>query len=243
MSAADTITQVPVTENAADPTVSPPTDDAAASAPAADDACGSPDAQQRAAAILEVLAGLRGPSEAAAALGISVHHYYVLERKGLRGLVTACEVQPKGPRGPGLDQQVVSLQRELDACRQECLRQAALVRVTQRAVGLPALAATDAPSGAAQQRASGKRSGKASGQAPRAKPTKGNSSSAARRRRRPTVRALRAAQALREAGDRAEKNSSGTLARAGLKPRGAPAVQPTARGTVGSQKPGHDDPA
>lgn len=154
---------------------------------------GSAEASRRAAAILEVLAGVRGPSESAAALRISVNHYYLLERKALAGLVSACEPQPKGPRGPGLEQQLARLERELDQCRRECLRQAALVRATQRAVGLPLSPAVQSPSKA------GKRKGA------------GHAKNAATRRRRPTVRALRAAQMLRE-------NSSGDDALEALKP-------------------------
>jgi len=154
---------------------------------------GSEEASRRAAAILEVLAGVRGPSEAAAALRISVNHYYLLERKALAGLVSACEPQPKGPRGPGIEQQLARLERELDECRRECLRQAALVRATQRAVGLP-LSPPAQPQGKV-----GKRKGP------------GHAKGAAARRRRPTVRALRAAHTLRQ-------NSSGGDTLEELKP-------------------------
>ena len=137
----------------------------------------SPQANRRAAAILEVLAGLRTAAEAAAALGISVNHYYLLERKALAGLLSACEPQPKGPRGPGAEQKLAALQRELEECRRECLRQTALVRATQRAVGLPASAT------ARSSRSAAAKGGK----------KKGHS-----RKRRPAVRALRAANELRQ---------------------------------------------
>ena len=42
---------------------------------------------EEAAAVLEVLAGLRTPAQAAQALGLSVNYYYVLERKALAALV------------------------------------------------------------------------------------------------------------------------------------------------------------
>jgi transposase len=141
-------------------------------------------ANRRAALILEVLAGVRLPSEAAQALGVSVTHYYLLERKALGGLLTACEVQPKGRSGPTAQEQVKRLERELEQCRRACQRQAALVRATQRAVGLPATAATS----------------DTANKTSRKKKTSG-SSSGRRRRRRPAVRALRAAEAL-------ERNSS-----------------------------------
>lgn len=133
------------------------------------------EAKRRAAVVLEVLAGMRTPSEAASALGLSVSCYYLLERKALQGLLDGCQPQPKGAPGLGLERQLARLQKELDKSRQECLRQAALVRATQRAMGLPAVAKPAGPSKA--------NSGK------QGKKTK---------RRRPSVRAMRAAKTLRE---------------------------------------------
>ena len=133
------------------------------------------EAKRRAAIVLEVLAGMRTPREAAAALGLSVSCYYLLERKALQGLLDGCQPQPKGGPGPGLERQLAQLQKQLDKSRQECLRQASLVRATERAMGLPAVAKRVAPSKA--------NSGK------KGKKTK---------RRRPTIRAMRAAKALRE---------------------------------------------
>jgi len=154
----------------------------------------SAEANRRAAMILEVLAGERLPSAAAQALGISITHYYLLERRALEGLLAACQARPKGRSAPTAEQQRAKLERELEASRRQCQRQAALVRATQRAVGLPA--ATPAAVGTHSAR-----------QAQR--PTKGK-----RRRRRPTVRALRAAQAL-------QKNSSLSSAADGLQPLAA----------------------
>jgi transposase len=129
---------------------------------------------RRAAAVLEVLAGVRTPSEAAQALGLSVAYYYVLERKALAGLVAACEPPSKGPPRPSSEQQLTRLQRELEKCRQECLRQASLVRAAERAIGLSAVSPPP-------------RRGKAQPEGQKVK-----------RRRRPTVRALRAAETLRK---------------------------------------------
>jgi len=131
---------------------------------------------RRAAIVLEVLAGMRTPSEAASALGLSVNYYYVLERKALRGLLAACQTKPKGPPGPGLERQLAQTQKELTKCRQECLRQASLVRAAERAFGLPS---THKPS----------RPNKSSSE---------NGSPKPKRRRRPTVRAMRAAASLRK---------------------------------------------
>ena len=57
--------------------------------------------KRRAAIVLEVLAGMRTPSEAASVLGLSVSYYYLLERKALQGLLNGCLPQPKGAPGPG----------------------------------------------------------------------------------------------------------------------------------------------
>lgn len=131
---------------------------------------------RRAAAVLEVLAGVRTPSEAAQALGLSVNYYYVLERKALAGLLAACQPQPKGPPQPSGEQQLARLKRELEKCRQECLRQSALVRAAERAIGLSALLPPTR----------------------REKQGKSESPKPPRRRRRPTVRALRATKTLRK---------------------------------------------
>jgi hypothetical protein len=130
------------------------------------------EAQRRAAVILEVLAGVRSASQGAAALGISVNHYYLLERQALGGLVAACAPRPKGQR-PDAERQLRTLERLLERSRRECQRQAALVRATQRAVGLPA---TPPPAATASKLRRGK--------------------SPAPRRRRTSIRALRLARAL-----------------------------------------------
>jgi transposase InsO family protein len=97
----------------------------------------SGEAHRRAAVILEVLAGVRTAPEGAAALKISVNYYYVMERQALRGLVAGCEPRPKGQR-PNHERQLAALRQALERSQRACQRQAALVRVTQRAVGLPA---------------------------------------------------------------------------------------------------------
>ena len=124
------------------------------------------EAQRLAATILEVLAGVRAPTQAAEALSISLPRYYQLEVRALEGLVTALAPRPKGKQ-PTLENRVKVLEKELAAARRQCARQEALVRVTQRTLGL-SLAATAKP----------------------VRDAKG------RRQRRPTVRALKAARAL-----------------------------------------------
>ena len=131
----------------------------------------SREAKQRAAAILEVLAGARTPAAAAQALGESLARYYLLEEKALAGLLAACEPQP---RGPGVDygRRLAALEGDCQRWQRECARQQALVRAAQRTIGL----AAPAPSPA---RDKGKK----------------------RRSRRPVVRALQAAARLRSGED------------------------------------------
>src|SRR5207245_9304716 len=59
---------------------------------------GDEGAKRSAALILEVLAGLRTPSEASTALGVTTMRYYVLERRALEGMVQALQPRPKGKR-------------------------------------------------------------------------------------------------------------------------------------------------
>jgi hypothetical protein len=133
-------------------------------------------ARRQAAVILEVLAGVRRPSEAAQSLSVSVPRYYQLERRALLGLVAACEPAPRGPRQEQT-RQIAALEREKLRLQRECDRQQALVRAAQRSLGL-------APPSAARPPAKEPEGKKDSGPAKR------------RRNRRPMVRALQAARSL-----------------------------------------------
>ena len=137
---------------------------------------GSSPARLRAAAILEVLAGVRRPSEAAQALGTSLPRYYQLEQRALAGLLRACEPSLRGPR---LDptRQLAKLERENQRLKRECDRQQALVRMAERSLGLPAPAAVKPPSKGAEAPA--------------------KSGVKLRRQRRPSVRAWQVARDLR----------------------------------------------
>lgn len=138
---------------------------------ASQDACpfasASMEAKRLAAAVLEVLAGARLPSEAAAVLQVSVGRYYQLESRALGGLVAACEPRRRG-RGRKSSNEASSLRQECDRLRRECARQQALVRAAQRTVGLPA------PAGPPNTEKGGKK----------------------RRKRKPTARALKMAALL-----------------------------------------------
>src|SRR2546428_942660 len=59
---------------------------------------GDEGAKRSAALILEVLAGLRTPSEASTALGVTTMRYYVLERRALGGMVQSPAPRPKGEK-------------------------------------------------------------------------------------------------------------------------------------------------
>src|SRR6516162_1883953 len=92
-------------------------------------------AKQLAAAILQVLAGARTPTEAAIALNLSVPRYYQLETQALRGLVHACEPRPQGRVRPEKTE-LEALRQENQRLQREVTRQQTLARAAQRAIGL-----------------------------------------------------------------------------------------------------------
>jgi hypothetical protein len=125
-------------------------------------------ARKQAAAILEVLAGVRTPMQAAEALGMSLVRYYVLEARAVQGILLACEPRPMG-RQKTAESALAALRRECEQLRRECARQQALVRAVQRTIGLTTPASP--------------------------KPEKNGKK---RRKRRPTARALRAVARLKD---------------------------------------------
>jgi hypothetical protein len=131
----------------------------------------SREAKQRAAAILEVLAGVRTPSAAAQALGVSLTRYYLLEERALHGLLAACEPAPRGPQS-NPERQRQALEAECARWQRECARQQALVRAAQRTIGLTAPTA--------------------------AKPTASPDGKKRRKPRRPVARALQVATQLQQ---------------------------------------------
>lgn len=125
---------------------------------------GSLEARKTACLILEVLGGLRTPTDAAKALGVSSQRYYGLEAQALEGLVQACERRGAGrQRGP--DGRIAALEAKVVQLERECARRQALIRVSQRTLGL-------------------------------AKPADPPAPSSGKRRRRPAIRALKAAAGL-----------------------------------------------
>jgi len=160
------------------------------------------EAQRLAAGILEVLAGMRTPNEAAAAVGVSPPRYYLLEQRALAGLVAACEPRSVG-KTRSAERRVAELEKEVLRLRQECCRQQALVRAAQRTIGLAPLPSK-----------------------PPAKPN-GKGAGKKARTRRPAVRALKAAATIR-AVTVDEPNSSGAASAEVLQPSTADNPLPSA---------------
>jgi hypothetical protein len=128
----------------------------------------SSEARRRAAAVLEVLAGVRTPAQAAEALAVSLPRYYQLELRAIEGLMSACEPAVRGPQ-PSAERKVASLEREVARWKRESDRHQALARAAQRTLGLAPPAPPRPPA---------------------------NQAGRSRRRRRASVRGLRLAKAL-----------------------------------------------
>jgi hypothetical protein len=104
-----------------------------------------------AAVILEVLAGVRTPTEAAQALGLSLPRYDQVESRALRGLLEAYEARPKG-RQASVEREVAGLQRDKQRLQRELARQQTLTRLTQRSLGLAPPAAAPAKGSSKKRR-------------------------------------------------------------------------------------------
>lgn len=140
---------------ASKPPASPP--GASSKAGGAVGAKASPEARKLAAAILEVLAGVRSPAEAAKACGLSLPGYYASELRALGGLLTSCEPRPRG-RQVSQASKMAELQRECQRLRRQCDRQQALIRLAQRSIGLsPTAPPAGKPASKQADRPQGKR--------------------------------------------------------------------------------------
>ena len=106
-----------------------------ASGPPVPPGAASPQARRLAAVVLEVLAGLRGPTEAAQAAGVSAPRYYAAEARALQGLLQGCEPAGRG-RQPDGGVELRKLRQECQRLQRQCDRQQALLRLQQRALGL-----------------------------------------------------------------------------------------------------------
>jgi hypothetical protein len=135
------------------------------------------EARRLAAAILEVLAGVRTPGQAAEALGVSQARYFQIETRAMQALVAGCEPRPRGP-GRSADRELAALRRQHERLQRELSRQQALVRLAQRTIGLAPPKPPVPKSGSKDQRK--------------------------KRPRRPVVRALRAAEVLQQRSQEAD---------------------------------------
>lgn len=96
---------------------------------------GTPGARQWAAAILQVLAGEWTPSEGAAAVGVTLPHYYAVESRAMTGLVAACERNSRR-RLRQSGKEVSDLKKQVERLQRECGRKQALLRASQRTLGI-----------------------------------------------------------------------------------------------------------
>jgi hypothetical protein len=143
------------------------------------------EAQRLAAAVLEVLAGVRTPGQAAEALGMSQARYFQIETRAMQALVAGCEPRPRGP-GRSADQELAVLKRQHERLQRELGRQQTLVRLAQRNIGLaPPKPAADKPGGKDKSK---------------------------KRQRRPVVRALRAAEVLQQRSQEARSQEAASAA-------------------------------
>ena len=79
---------------------------------------GGVEARRTAAVVLEVLAGGRTPSDAAAVLGTSLPRYYAIEAKALGGLVVACEPTTPGKKRTS-ESEISALKKDLERAKRE----------------------------------------------------------------------------------------------------------------------------
>ncbi len=96
---------------------------------------GSPEARRLAAVLLEVLAGFRTPTDAATVIGVSLPRYYALESRALGGFVVACEPRARGRRASP-EREAARLRAEVERLQRSCARNQALLRLSQRAIGV-----------------------------------------------------------------------------------------------------------
>jgi hypothetical protein len=136
---------------------------------------GTPEAKRQAAIVLEVLSGLRRTEDASEAMKVPLPRYYLLETRALQGMISALEPRPVGrQRRP--ESEIAELKKEKDRLQRELHRSQALVRASQRALGIPQPPKPD---------------------------DKSKLPGTGRRKRRATVRAVRTVKALRRGLDAA----------------------------------------
>ena len=130
------------------------------------------DARRKAAAVLEVLAGLRSADQAARSLDVSLLTYFNLETRALRGLLFACTPNPPGRR-QATDKKLRDAEARIQELSRQVQRHQALLRIAQSGLGLTSPTTTSAKDAAA-------------------------TSTGKRRRRTPAVRATRVIRLLQQ---------------------------------------------
>ena len=111
----------------------------------------TPEARRHAACVLEVLAGLRTPEQAAETLGFSLPTYYNLEARAMRGLIHGCAPTPPG-RTRVLLKQVRGLELKCAALEKQLGRYQALLRNAQRGLLPPPTELKPKPGGRRKRR-------------------------------------------------------------------------------------------
>jgi hypothetical protein len=96
---------------------------------------GSEGARKWAATILQVLAGEWTPGEGALALGVSMARYYAVELRAIRGLVRGCEPR-MGKRSRRPEHELMEMKKHIGRLERDCARKQALLRASQRTVGI-----------------------------------------------------------------------------------------------------------
>lgn len=161
----------------------------------------SVEARRIASAILDVLAGVRSITEAAQALGITTARYYAWESRAVTALVAACEPRNPGPvPGAALPAEIERLRAERDRLKAEAARYQALARIAQAAFGPPPSTVAPVASGGggtADRPGARHRRARTAAAVPVPNAATGPKP---RQRKRPTVRALRLARQVRDAG-------------------------------------------
>lgn|SRR5712671_4896718 len=136
---------------------------------------GSVEAKKLTALVLESLAGVRTPTDAAQQAGVSVQRFYLLEMRALQGIVRSLEPRKKGRQLSDSRLLAVAL-KEKERLARDLARTQALLRSAHRVIGVPTVTSNDRP---------GKIDGKG------------------KRKKRPTTRAVKAVALLRASEERA----------------------------------------
>src|SRR5213594_2623003 len=105
---------------------------------------GSVEAKKLSALVLETLAGVKTPQDAAKDAGVSAQRFYGLETRALQGIVRSLEPRRKG-RQKGAEQLLVEAIKEKDRLVRDLARTQALLRSAHRVIGVPPPPSSEKP--------------------------------------------------------------------------------------------------